>query len=113
MLKMTANIHCQMMPSAGKGFGSVPAIPEPARAYGVWYLISKIKKLITMARIGADDEDKKGDLFRMINFRIAAAYAEQKLRDVVDGKVDRSKATEEMVLKEGIRVLEEVLYSRS
>ena len=68
-----------------------------------------LKKLITLAKMGANEEEKNGNRFRMINLRIAAAYAEQKPRDVVDGKVDRSKATEEAVLKEGVRALEDAM----
>jgi len=109
MSKLSARMHPHIVPYPAKGFGAKQAINEPAAGHSIKSLVSKIKRLITLAKMNAIEEEKNGNQFRMNNLRIAAAFAEQRLRDVVDGKVDHFKSSEEFVLKDGIGVLEDAM----
>lgn len=75
-------------------------------------LVSRIKKLITTARIKAAESEERGDDSSVTELVIASAIASDKLRSVIDGKVNRWFTNERRELLEGIRVLEDALKGK-
>ena len=105
VMRMSTRMHPFVQPFPAKNM--LPIQDKQTAESQIKALVSKLKRLITTARIEAGSAQKEENHYLMINLRIAATYAAKKLRDLVDGKT--SIIDEGLFLKDAIRVLEDVL----
>jgi hypothetical protein len=105
VLRMSTRMHPYVQPHPRSRM--LPAQEKPAGSE-IKRLVSRLKRLITTAIFAANSAQERGEHFRMVDLRLAATYSAKKLRDIIDGKTDKS--FEMLNLQDAIRVLEDVLY---